>query len=100
MNWVTVGILTMTTFPIWGTLLWEIWEGFIRPRLICAREIDALVSDLVNRHGERAAEMAFINEDRAWRYSDSFEQGKWRRVRRQILLTCKGFSEIEEDNSE
>jgi hypothetical protein len=28
--------------------------------------------------------MAFIKEDRAWRYSDSFEQGKWRRVRKTI----------------
>jgi hypothetical protein len=28
--------------------------------------------------------MAFAEEDRAWRYSDSFEQGKWRRVRKTI----------------
>jgi hypothetical protein len=26
--------------------------------------------------------MAFVEEDRAWRYSDTFEQEKWRRVRR------------------
>jgi hypothetical protein len=28
--------------------------------------------------------MAFVEEDRAWRYSESFEQGKWRRVRKRI----------------
>jgi hypothetical protein len=36
------------------------------------------------QHANRAEQMAFIEEDRAWRYSDSFEQGKWRRVRKTI----------------
>lgn len=75
----------MTTLPIWGTLLWKIWEGMIRPRLISQEEIDALASDLVSQFGTRAAEMAFIEEDRAWRYSDSFERGKWKRVRLHLL---------------
>jgi len=84
-SWVTVGILTVTTIPIWGTLAWEIWEGFIKPTLIPAHEIDALVAECVSRYGEDAADIAFMNADRAWRYCNSFEQGKWRRVRRQIL---------------
>ena len=36
------------------------------------------------QHADRAEQMALIKEDRAWRYSDSFEQGKWRRVRKAI----------------
>jgi hypothetical protein len=36
------------------------------------------------QHADRAEQMAFIKEDRAWRYSDSFEQGTWRRVRKTI----------------
>jgi hypothetical protein len=36
------------------------------------------------QHANRAEQMAFFQEDRAWRYSDSFEQGKWRRVRKEI----------------
>jgi hypothetical protein len=36
------------------------------------------------QHADRAEQMAFTQEDRAWRYSDSFEQGKWRRVRKTI----------------
>jgi hypothetical protein len=28
--------------------------------------------------------MAFIEEDHAWRRSEPFEQGKWRRVRREL----------------
>lgn len=85
MSWVTVGILTMTTFPIWGALALEVWLGAIRPRLIDQAEIAALAADLVRRYGSHAAEMAFIEEDRAWRYSDSFEQGKWKRVRLHLL---------------
>ena len=60
------------------------WEGRIRPRLIPDSEFDSLAAAMVGRHGERAAEMAFIEEDRAWRYSRPFEQGKWRRVRKRI----------------
>lgn len=79
--WVAIGAATA---PIWGAFLWEIWEGGIRPRLIPSIEIDALSAALIAQHGSRAEEMAFIEEDRAWRYAESFEQGKWRRVRKQI----------------
>jgi hypothetical protein len=79
--WIGIGAVTS---PIWGALLWLLWEGRIRPRLIPDSEIDSLAAAMVGRHGERAAEMAFIEEDRAWRYSRPFEQGKWRRVRKRI----------------
>lgn len=79
--WAAIGAATA---PIWGAFLWEIWEGSIRPRLVSCAEIDALAAAMIARYGDRAEEMAFIEEDRAWRYSDSFEQGKWRRVRKCI----------------
>lgn len=49
-----------------------------RPTLI------ALAATMLDRHGDRAEQMAFSEEDRAWRYSDTFEQGKWRRVRKRV----------------
>lgn len=70
--------------PIWGALLWEIWEGAVRPRLISSAEIDALSTSMLARHEDGTEEFAFIEEDRAWRYSESFEQGRWRRVRKRI----------------
>lgn len=79
LKWLLVGLALS---PIWGAFLWELWEGGIRPRLIPASEIDALAASMLARHGDRAEEMAFVEEDRAWRYSESFEQGKWRRVRK------------------
>jgi hypothetical protein len=79
--WVIVGVCTA---PIWGSLVWVIWEGSIRPRLIRASEIEAEARRLLARWGDRAAEMAFIEEDRAWRYSETFEQGRWHRIRPMI----------------
>ena len=75
----------MTTSPIWGALAPEVCLGVIRPRLIDQAENDALAADLVLRHGSRAAEIAFIEELRPWRYSDSVERGKWKRVRLHLL---------------
>jgi hypothetical protein len=79
--WLVVGVCTV---PVWGSLVWVIWEGSIRPRLIASSEIEAEARRYLARSGERAAEMAFVEEDRAWRYSETFEQGRWRRVRRMI----------------
>lgn len=74
-------VIALAAFPIWGTLLRIIWDVGVRPRLIPKAEIDAEAKAVLARWGERAAEMASIEEDRAWRYSDGFEQGRWHRVR-------------------
>ena len=60
------------------------WQIRIRPMLVPRAEIDKLADELINKHGERAEEFAAIEEDRAWRYSQYFEQGKWRRVRKEL----------------
>lgn len=66
--------------PIWGTLVWEVWEGAIKPRLIADGEIEALCRAMKEEYGPNAYSHARINEDQAWRYSNSYEQGCWRRV--------------------
>jgi hypothetical protein len=77
-------VLAAALAPIWGTLLWELWDGVVRPRRIARERIDELAAAMLSQHGDRAEEMALIEEDRAWRYSNSFEQGVWRRVRKRI----------------
>ena len=79
--WMCIGAASS---PIWGAVLWVLWEKGVRPRLIPGAKIDSLAAAMLARHECRAEEMAFIEEDRAWRYSQSFEQGKWRRVRKRI----------------
>ena len=39
--WIGIGAVTS---PIWGALLWVLWEGRIRPRLIPGTEIDSLAT--------------------------------------------------------
>jgi len=80
-GWIVVFVALLPVILAAGL---EIWEGCIRVRQIPPREIVSLASELRQKHGTRAAEIAFINEDRAWRYSDSFERGKWRRVKRHL----------------
>ena len=70
--------------PIWGTLLWELWEGAVRPRLIRRDIIDRAAAAILAEHGDLAEQVAWIAEDRAWRTSDPFKQGGWRRVRKRI----------------
>jgi hypothetical protein len=77
-------VLAACSAPIWGTLLWEIWDGTVRPRLIRRDIIDRAAAAMLAEHGDRAEEMALIKEHRAWYESDSFKQGGWRRVRKRI----------------
>lgn len=76
-------ILAACLAPVWGTLQ-ELWEGGVRPRLVPRGIIDGAAAAILARHGDRAEQMALIAEDRAWRYSESFKQGCWRRVRKRI----------------
>lgn len=80
--------------PIWGTLVWCLWEGSIKPRLIPHIEIIKAVEKLYADHSENAFEMACTNEHRAWYDCDSFEQGRWRRIREEIMRRerAKGYS--------
>lgn len=77
-------ILGLATAPIWGMLLWSLWRLGIQPRLLPAAEIAALADEVIARYGQRAEEMAFAEEDHAWRTSQAAEQGKWHRVRREL----------------
>jgi hypothetical protein len=87
--WIVVGGITV---PIWGAIVWEIWEGEIRPLLIPSAEIDRLAAQMIARYGHEAEEHAAAEEQTAWYNSDATEQGKWRRVRRRIARRGAGLS--------
>lgn len=67
-----------------ATVGWHEWHRVIRPRFIPKSEIARAADDLEARHGAAAEEIAHVNEDGAWRRSDPFERGRWRRVRREL----------------
>jgi hypothetical protein len=84
--WIVLGAATS---PICGALLWVLWQGTIRPRLVSRNAIESLALEMLARYGPRAEEAAWAEEDRAWRESQVFERGKWRRVRRRIAALGK-----------
>jgi hypothetical protein len=79
--------LAACSAPIWGTLLWELWDGTVRPRLIRRDIIDRAAAAILAQHGERAEQMALIAEHRAWCGTNAFNQGGWRRIRKRIAVT-------------
>ena len=80
-NWI---LWVIALSPAWGTFLWGFWQQSVLPRLIALAEIKAEADGLIAQYGSRAEEIAFIEEDRAWRYSQTFQQGKWHRVRKEL----------------
>ena len=60
---------------------WHAWEFHLRPLRIPKAEITAIADRLIAEHGSRAEEIAYSEEDRAWNDSDTYQQGRWRRVR-------------------
>jgi hypothetical protein len=67
-----------------ATLAWHLWQLSIKPRLIPREKIKRMAGELVARYGDDAEEAAFTNEDRAWRRSDTLEQGIWHQVRLEL----------------
>ena len=63
---------------------WHVWEFHLSPLRIPPAEIEAIADGLIAEHGPRAEEMAYSEEDRAWQDSDTYQQGRWRRVRREL----------------
>lgn len=73
-----LGFFVLTVF------LWMVWQGRVRPMFIPRADIERIASELIERYGDRAEEMALMEEDRAWRYSQAHDQGKWRRVNKEL----------------
>lgn len=59
-------------------------EGSILPRLIASEEIERLAEEFMRQHPGNPEKAVFIEEHAAWHRSRTYEQGKWRRVRKAI----------------
>jgi hypothetical protein len=77
-------VVVVFASPIWLALGWEIVEGLIRPHLIPSKEIERLASETMQRYPDDPLGAAGREEHAAWYRSESYEQGKWRRVRKAI----------------
>lgn len=73
---------TLAILPLLIGLGWTFAEGWIRPRLIARSEIERLADALLARCPDDPEHAAFVEEHAAGFRSETFEQGKWKRVRR------------------
>lgn len=76
--WICVGLFALAVAG------WEVWQFRIRPMLISQSKIDAMADALIAMYGPDAEKMTYVEEDRAWRYSETVKQGILRRVRREL----------------
>lgn len=75
-------ILIAVLFGLVG--LWQLWRYRLKPLFVPKVDIDRMADALIAEHGWRAEEIAFIEEDRAWRRGETLRQGIWHRVRREL----------------
>lgn len=77
--WAAYGLAIL---PLLIGLGWTLAEGWIRPRLIARSEIERLAGALMGQYPDDPEHAACVEEQAAWFRSETFEQGKWNRVRR------------------
>lgn len=78
-------LLVLGTAPAWGTLIWFLNELYIRPLLIPKAEIERMADVLRLSHPANPAEAAFTEEQNAWYRGETYQQGKWRRIRKLLM---------------
>ena len=76
--------MAVCTAPIWGTLLWHLYELSVRPRLIPKGEVEKLAQETIALYPDDPEDAAFTQEHAAWYRGEPFEQGKWHRVRKAL----------------
>ena len=69
---------------IGAVIAFELFALYVAPYFIPRGAIDLIVEDLIADHGDKALDAAIAREDWAQQDTDTFERGKWRRVRREL----------------
>lgn len=69
--------------PVYGALIWHLYEVFA-PRFLPEEDIAAEARQRIERDGERALYVLALDQDRAWRHSETYDQFRLQRVGRTI----------------
>lgn len=85
MDWLFFVFGFFCLFPIWGALVWEIWQGHIRPAIIGQNLIQSEINQLYTQYGNNVFDYVCRREHRAIYQCDSYKIGYWRRIRREIM---------------
>ncbi|MGJ8529396.1 hypothetical protein [Maritalea sp.] len=81
----TINLLFTFLILIAAIGLFELYAYFVAPYLLPQETIDLIIEDLIEQHGDKALDAAIAREDWAQQDTDTFEQGKWRRIRRELM---------------
>lgn len=65
-------------------IVWVVWEACLLPASLSKSEIVEQADAMIDAHGDRAESVVSNRELDAWHRSNLADQGKWRRVRREI----------------
>lgn len=79
-----INLLLTFLILIVAVALFELYALFVAPYLLPQDVIDLIVEDLILQHGDKASDAAIAREDWAKQDTDTFQQGKWRRIRREL----------------
>ena len=82
-------LIALALSPIVAGIGWAIVEDSILPWLIPHAEIERLADDLMYRYPADPEEAAFVEEHTAWCRSQSYDRGKWNRVRKLIRVRLR-----------
>jgi hypothetical protein len=77
-------LIALALSPIILGIGWGIVEHNILPRLIPRAEIVRLADEIAARYPDDPESAALTEEHAAWFRSRAVEQGKWRRVRKEL----------------
>ncbi|MCZ4273373.1 hypothetical protein [Maritalea porphyrae] len=80
----TINLLLTFLILIATIALFELYAYFVAPYLLPQETINLIIEDLILQHGDKALDAAIAREDWAKQDTDTFEQGKWHRVRREL----------------
>lgn len=75
-------VVAGATAPVWGTFLWHQYTFRVRPHFAPREIIQELVAFAARQ--DDPEEAAFRQEHAAWSRGSTWEQGVWRRVRREL----------------
>jgi hypothetical protein len=67
-----------------AVIAFELFALYVAPYFIPRGAIDLIIADLIVDHGDKALDAAIAREEWAQQDTDTFERGKWRRVRREL----------------
>lgn len=93
MSFSKISVVAICLSPIWGAIIFELWQCYLRSLLLDRAAIQQEIKRLYARYSDDAFSHAVEKENRAIYNCDSYQIGYWRGVRKEIIRIeeAKGY---------